>query len=414
MLLGFVVVILWIKKSLECLTKPMPHYIHHPLTSRAAEGFFFSSSHLRNLQIWWPVLRFRQLLHCSQLIRRLQGGHMPQRFRFFLPELIAEASSLCTGYSARPAMCNALSARNTPAGVMMKSPGLKGKPPPTPYGKSTGPPTASVTDVPSKSLAPEPASPPPTPTPMPPGRSMCSIPARFNSAAAWAKCSRPFCPSRTCSRVRSNLAAVSEETAGWGCEVGWGLAEWLLVSLLSVCPLVEAEETAVYWERVRDFLRLLLRGSLMMPLRFLRSITGESCLQRLRSRSSVRPLSDSALDMVQSVCAWVGGEGGKGAGVSKEGEQRPFCVPFCDPVRVVPHLDGPVSQSTTDRPQSLLPELQLNPHPRFCVGHLETLHMERREVCQLLMNTWNTRKIFVVVNVNKCEHWHILRFFSFI
>lgn len=200
--------------------KAMTQHNHPSLTSRAAEGFFFSSSHLRNLQIWWPVLRFRQLLHCSQLIRRRQGGHMPQRFRFFLPELIAEASSLCAGYSARPAMCSALSARNTPAGVMMKSPGLKGKPPPTPYGKSTGPPTASVTDVPSKSLAPEPASPPPTPTPMPPGRSMCSIPARFNSAAAWAKCSRPFCPSRTCSRVRSNLAAVSAETVGWGCGGG--------------------------------------------------------------------------------------------------------------------------------------------------------------------------------------------------
>jgi len=187
----------------------------HTLTSRAAEGFFFSSSHLRNLQIWWPVLRFRQLLHWSQLIRRRQGGHMPQRFRFFLPELIAEASSLCAGYSARPAMCSAPSARNTPAGVMMKRPGLKGNPPPNPYGKSTGPPTASVTDVPSKSLAPEPASPMPTPIPMPPGRSMCSIPARFNNAAAWAKCSRPFCPSRTCSRVRSNLAAaVSAETVG--------------------------------------------------------------------------------------------------------------------------------------------------------------------------------------------------------
>lgn len=363
--------------------KAMSHHNKHCLTSRAAEGFFFSSSHLRNLQIWWPVFRFRQLLHCSQLIRRRQGGHIPQRFRFFLPELIAEASSLCTGYSARPAMCSALSARNTPAGVMMKSPGLKGKPPPTPYGKSTGPPTASVTDVPSKSLAPEPASPPPTPTPIPPGRSMCSIPARFNSAAAWAKCSRPFCPSRTCSRVRSNLAAVSAETVGWGCGVGWGLAGWLLVSLLSVCPLVVAEETAVYWERVREFLRLLLRGSLMMPLRFRRSITGESCLQLLRSRSSVWPPSDSPLDMVQNVCAWVGGEGGKGAGVSKEG---PFLGPFCAPVRAVPHLDGAVSQATTGRPRSPLSPLLLSPHPRSSMSHLETLDRERNVY---IMHWWS-------------------------
>lgn len=79
------------------------------------------------------------------------------------------------------------------------------------------------------------------------------------------------------------------------------MAEWLLVSPFSLCPLLVAEETAVYWERVRDFLRLLLRGSLMMPLRFLRSITGESCLQLLRSWSSVRLPSDNPLDMVQYV-----------------------------------------------------------------------------------------------------------------
>lgn len=299
---------------------------------------------------------------------------MPQRFLFFLPELMAEASSLCAGYSARPAMCSALSARNTPAGVMMKSPGLKGKPPPTPYGKSTGPPTASVTDVPSKSLAPEPVSPPPTPTPMPPGRSMCSIPARFSSAAAWAKCSRPFCPSRTCSRVRSNLVPVSAETVGWGSGGGCCLTVWLLFELLSVCPLVVAEETAVYWERVREFLRLLLRGSLMIPLRFRRSMTGESCLQLFCSRFSVWPPSDSPLDMVQSVRVWVGCEGGKGAGVSEEG-------PFCAPVRLVPHLNGPVSQSMTGRPRSLLPPLQLRPHPRSSRGHQETLHRERRQEC---------------------------------
>lgn len=98
--------------------------------------------------------------------------------------------------------------------------------------------------------------------------------------------------------------------------------EWLLLSLLSVCPLVEAEETAVYWDRVREFLRLLLRGSLMIPLRFLRSATGESGLQLFRCRSSVRPPSVSAVDMFQSVGAWVGSKGGEGAGVSEEGKQR--------------------------------------------------------------------------------------------
>ncbi|TNN39362.1 hypothetical protein EYF80_050460 [Liparis tanakae] len=44
-----------------------------------------------------------------------------------------------------------------------------------------------------------------------------------------------------------------------------------------------------------------------MPLRFRRSTTGESCLQRLRSGSSVRPPADSPLDMVRSL-GW-GGEG---------------------------------------------------------------------------------------------------------
>lgn len=74
-----------------------------------------------------------------------------------------------------------------------------------------------------------------------------------------------------------------------------------LLSLLSVCPLAVAEETAVYWDRVREFLRLLFRGALMIPLRFLRSKTGEPALLLPLSSSSVRPPSDSPLDMVQSV-----------------------------------------------------------------------------------------------------------------
>lgn len=41
----------------------------------------------------------------------------------------------------------------------------------------------------------------------------------------------------------------------------------------------------------------------------------------------------------------------KGQGVSEEGEQRPFHGPFCAPVRVAPHLNGPISQSTTDGPE---------------------------------------------------------------
>lgn len=45
---------------------------------------------------------------------------MPHLFRFFFPELMADANSFCIGYSAKPAIWSALSARNTPAGVIMK------------------------------------------------------------------------------------------------------------------------------------------------------------------------------------------------------------------------------------------------------------------------------------------------------
>ena len=38
--------------------------------------------HLRFLQIWWPVLRLRQLLQDSQLILVKHGGQTPQRRRF--------------------------------------------------------------------------------------------------------------------------------------------------------------------------------------------------------------------------------------------------------------------------------------------------------------------------------------------
>lgn len=109
------------------------------------------------------------------------------------------------------------------------------------------------------------------------------------------------------------------------------MADWLLVAPLFVCPLVVADDTAVYWERVREFLRLLLRGALMMPLRFLRSITGESVLQLLRSWSSVRLPSDSPLDMFQSVRAWVGGEGGEGAGGERGGGAKTFSRPVLRP-----------------------------------------------------------------------------------
>lgn len=105
------------------------------------------------------------------------------------------------------------------------------------------------------------------------------------------------------------------------------MAEWLLVSLLFVCPLVLAAETAVYWERVREFFRLLLSGALMMPLRFRRSTTGESSLRLLRSWSSVRTPSDSPLDMVQN--AWVGVRVERGG--ARKGEQRPFHSPFWFP-----------------------------------------------------------------------------------
>ncbi|KAL7878170.1 hypothetical protein SRHO_G00048130 [Serrasalmus rhombeus] len=53
-------------------------------TSSDDPGFFLSSSHLRNLQIWCPVLRFRQLLQTPQLMSLLQGAHTPHLFLFFL------------------------------------------------------------------------------------------------------------------------------------------------------------------------------------------------------------------------------------------------------------------------------------------------------------------------------------------
>lgn len=146
-----------------------------------------------------------------------------------------------------------------------------------------------------------------------------------------------------------------------------------LVSLLSVCPLVVAEETAVYWDRVREFLRLLLRGALMMPLRFLRSKMGESDLQLLRSRSSVRPPSDSPLDMIYSVGVQVGGEGGRGAGVSEEGEQRPLLRPFC-----VGESDTsrPISQSDNRPAPEPRARTTTQPSSTLCHGHLQTKRIQ--------------------------------------
>lgn len=62
--------------------------------------FFLSSMHFLYLQIWWPVFRFKQLLHVSQLIFVRHGSQTPHRRRFFrpfCPALSAPCSSLDSG-----------------------------------------------------------------------------------------------------------------------------------------------------------------------------------------------------------------------------------------------------------------------------------------------------------------------------
>lgn len=74
------------------------------LTSSDEPGFFFSSSHFLNLQIWWPVLRFRQLLQTPQLISRRQGAQTPHLFLFFLAGFPLDTEELFCGQSARLAI----------------------------------------------------------------------------------------------------------------------------------------------------------------------------------------------------------------------------------------------------------------------------------------------------------------------
>lgn len=83
-----------------------------PLTSSEVPGFFFSSSHFLNLQIWCPVLRFLQLLQTPQLMSLLQGTQTPHLFLFFLaglappapPEEDEEEEEWFCGQSARLAI----------------------------------------------------------------------------------------------------------------------------------------------------------------------------------------------------------------------------------------------------------------------------------------------------------------------
>ena len=75
-------------------------------------------------------------------------------------------------------------------------------------------------------------------------------------------------------------------------------------------PLTEAGlQAGVYWERARECFRLLLSGSLMMPLRLRRSVTGESGEQLRSWASAVRSPSGPPLDMIQPRRACVGGWG---------------------------------------------------------------------------------------------------------
>lgn len=54
------------------------------LTSLRSPAFFFSTSHLRSLQIWC-VRRLVQLVQAPQFSSRRQGSQVPHRFRFFRP-----------------------------------------------------------------------------------------------------------------------------------------------------------------------------------------------------------------------------------------------------------------------------------------------------------------------------------------
>jgi len=82
--------------------------------------------------------------------------------------------------------------------------------------------------------------------------------------------------------------------------------------------------------------------------------------------------------MIQSVRAWVGGEGGKGAGVSEEGL---FIGPFCAPVRVVPHLNRPISQPMTGRlPKPSAPTTAQPSSTLFCGPSGDFTQGENRRV----------------------------------
>ncbi len=265
--------------------------IAHHLTSSPPAGFFLSSSHLRNLQIWWPVLRLRQLLHCSQFILRRQGGHRPHRFRFFFPlALRADEISLCVCWCSDAPVTweSAPSARNTPAGVIMNSPGWYGKLPPTPPLPSNG---KSIT-LPSESEAETVSMSPPKLT-LDGSLTGSSIPARRRSSAAWARC-RPLGESR-----RPDINAPRSSLAYPTCDLCWLAVVWALTpaatielwaSLLALATLATAaaEQVAMYCERALERFRLLLSGALMMPLRFLRSNTGDesSSPQQLSCASS--------------------------------------------------------------------------------------------------------------------------------
>lgn len=248
-------------------------------TSRPPAGFFLSSSHFLNLQIWWPVLRLRQLLHCSQLILRLQGGHKPQRLRFFLAlALAAAAISLCACCcSEAPVTCDSVpSARNTPAGVIMKRPGWNGKAPATPppllnNGKSVTLPSESEAETASMS--------PPT-LRLEESETGSSMLARRKSSAAWARC-KPLGESR---RLETSAPRSSLVSPTW--PLCWASTEWVLIPVgtkelwasllaLALATAAAAEHVAMYWESARECLRLLLSGVLMIPLRFLLSTTGD-------------------------------------------------------------------------------------------------------------------------------------------
>lgn len=263
--------------------------------SNAAVGFFLSSSHFRSLQIWWPVLRFLQLLHSSQFNLLLHGSHMPHLFLFFFPEWMAEARSFCKGYSTRPAIWSALSAMNIPAGVIIKTPGFNGMP--LMKGRSTGLLIASAADTTSMSEIPASRS---------LERKICSGSTCFWRSVEGMMCTS-LCASDEFSSDLSDLSSMWETLLCFEVELFWRTVEsfpFTKIPPFCSCPFIELPLPNVE-KRVeeRGFFKTLFIGSFIIPLllRFSKSAVSSSSLRTSFSVFGVICCSVSwlALDIIK-------------------------------------------------------------------------------------------------------------------